>query len=106
MRDSKTYTVYIMASRSRRVYIGITSGLELRVQQHKDKTFEGFTSTYNCNRLVWYRHFEHPSEAIAWEKKLKGWLRARKLELVREMNPTWEDLSSQWGKPIKLYGEE
>jgi putative endonuclease len=104
--EQKTFTVYIVASRSRILYTGVTSDLERRVNQHKAKTYPGFTSKYNCNRLVWFRHFEYGGEATAYETELKGLLREKKVALIRAMNPTWEDLSVDWGKPIKLYGEK
>jgi len=67
----KTYDVYIMASRSGVLYIGITSDLETRVRQHKLKLLCGFTAKYNVNRLVWHESFADVNEAIACEKRLK-----------------------------------
>ncbi|HEX4007442.1 MAG TPA: GIY-YIG nuclease family protein [Acidobacteriaceae bacterium] len=95
--------VYIVASRTRALYIGVTSNLEVRVQQHRDKLFEGFTADYNCNRLVYYERFTTPNRAIAREKQLKGWSRAKKLALIQKMNPAWIDLSEEWGQPIEPF---
>jgi putative endonuclease len=94
--EERTYFTYMVASRSRTIYIGVTGDLHKRVFQHKRKTYEGFTDTYNCNRLVWFERYMDPSNAIAREKQLKGWVRAKKIVLIERENPTWEDLSAQW----------
>jgi len=57
---------------------------------------DGFAGTYNCNRLVWFERFLDPSNAIAREKQLKGWIRAKKIALIQKDNPTWEDRSEGW----------
>jgi putative endonuclease len=90
------YFAYIVASRSHTLYIGMTGNLLKRVFQHKQKTFEGFSATYNCNRLVWFERFVAPAGAIAREKQLKGWTRAKKIALIEKINPTWNDLSEGW----------
>ena len=96
--------VYILANGFKRLYIGVTTELEIRVQQHKQKKDpECHTAKYNINRLVYFERFSTASAAIAREKQLKGWLRIRKLELVISTNPMWLDLSADWGKPIKPY---
>ncbi len=87
------YWAYIMASHSRVVYVGVTNNLLLRVQQHRNKIVPGFTARYNCNRVVWYQAFGRIDDAIAAEKKIKGWTRAKKIALIEEMNPAWDDLS-------------
>lgn len=94
--DEKVYFAYIVASRSRTLYIGFTGDLFLRVLQHKRKLHTGFSATYNCNRLVWFERFIVPTNAIAREKQLKGWVRAKKIALIEKANPTWEDLSEGW----------
>ena len=91
-----SYFTYIVASRSHTLYIGMTGNLLKRVFQHKDKTFEGFSATYNCNRLVWFQGFVDVRNAIAREKQLKGWNRAKKIALIEKTNPTWADLSEEW----------
>jgi putative endonuclease len=90
------YFTYIVASRSRTLYIGVTGNLLRRVFQHKRKIYEGFSATYNCNRLVWFERFVDPSYAIEREKQLKGWTRAKKIALIVKNNPTWIDLSAEW----------
>lgn len=100
MRE-RTYYTYIVASRTHVLYIGVTGAIERRMLQHKNKSFDGFTADYNCNRLVWFERYGDPRAAIAREKQLKGWRRAKKLALIEKMNPTWIDLSEGWGKPLQ-----
>jgi putative endonuclease len=94
--QERTYCTYIAASRSHTLYIGVTGNLLKRIFQHKQKTFEGFAATYNCNRLVWFERFASPGVAIAREKQLKGWIRAKKIALIEKSNPAWVDLSEGW----------
>lgn len=78
------------------LYIGVTSDLERRVQQHKLGTFGGFTSRYGLTLLVWYQRFESITEAIYCEKRMKEWHRAWKLRAIEAINPNWRDLSEDW----------
>jgi putative endonuclease len=94
--DERTYFTYIVASRSHTFYIGITGDLRMRIYQHKQKFRDGFSATYNCNRLVWFERFMGPRNAIRREKQLKGWTRAKKIALIEKANPTWNDLSEGW----------
>jgi putative endonuclease len=94
--SSKRYFVYIMASKSRRLYIGVTNNLERRVFEHKSKAVEGFTAQYNIDRLVYFADTGDVVAAIEREKQLKGWLRARKIVLIESENPFWKDLSQDW----------
>jgi len=96
VRDERIYCVYIVASRSHTLYIGVTGNLLKRVWQHKMKTFEGFSAQYNCNRLVWFENYTSPAAAIEREKQLKGWVRRKKVALIEKMNPVWADLSEEW----------
>jgi len=96
----RSYYTYIVASPSRTLYIGVSSDLETRIHQHKSKEYKGFSATYGCNRLVMFETYATPEAAINREKQLKGWTRARKIALVEATNPTWIDLSENWGKPI------
>ena len=95
MRQRLCFT-YMVASRSRTLYVGVTGDLEKRVFEHKQKLHEGFSATYNCNRLVWFERFAEVGDAIAREKQLKRWGRAKKVVLIEENNPTWVDLSEEW----------
>jgi putative endonuclease len=105
MKEHMYYT-YIVASRTHNFYVGITSDIEARVWQHKNGVYEGYSKKYNCNRLVWFERHNDVNVAIAREKQLKGWSRAKKIWLIERENPAWVDLSEAWGKPIKLYGEQ
>jgi putative endonuclease len=93
-----TYFVYIMMSVSGTLYIGVTNNLELRVWQHKYGTHDGFTSKYQVSKLVYFEETNEISTAIAREKQLKGWTRAKKLALVDKQNPMRDDLASGWYK--------
>ena len=93
--------VYILANVFKKLYIGVTNDLEVRVCQHKQKKNPtSHTSKYNITQLVYLERFTTITAAIHREKVLKGWLRIRKLELIISTNPTWRDLSEDWGKPI------
>ena len=96
----KQFYVYIMASTSRTLYIGMTSNLETRVYQHKNKLLGGFTAKYNVNRLVFVEEFDSPSDAIARERQLKRWVRAKKTWLIESTNPEWDDLSTGWAEVV------
>ena len=78
------------------IYIGVTSNLLKRVYQHKTKAYKGFTSKYNCNKLVYFEEFENITMAIAREKQLKAGNRKSKEKLINLENPTWMDLSEDW----------
>jgi putative endonuclease len=95
MNKGFCYT-YIVASKSRTLYVGKTGNLGKQILEHKLKIHEGFSTTYNCNWLVWFERFPDPSEAIAREKQLKGWSRAKKIALIMKDNPVWLDLSEKW----------
>ena len=87
------YYVYIMASRSLNLYTGITNNIYRRVLQYKCGDIEGFTKSYNINRLVYYETFSHVGNAIAREKQIKSWARAKRLARIKSKNPTWQDLA-------------
>jgi putative endonuclease len=104
MKDYVYYT-YIVASRSHNFYVGVTDDLRIRVLQHKDGTYEGYSKQYKCNRLVWFERHSMIGAAIAREKQLKGWRREKKIWLIERENPAWVDLSEDWGGPVKMFGE-
>ena len=95
------YSVYIMASKSRVLYIGMTNNMDRRVFEHKSDLVDGFSKQYRCHRLVYFESYDRVQNAIAREKQLKRWNRAKKVFLIERLNPTWEDLSAEWGKPIE-----
>jgi putative endonuclease len=89
--------VYIAASRSGTLYIGMTNNIYVRVLQHKDGDVEGFTKKYRCDRLVYWESFDEVIKAINREKQLKGWRRSKKITLIESTNPRWADLAEHWG---------
>ena len=92
----KSY-VYFMTNKNKTViYIGVTSNLIKRIYQHKNKIYEGFTSKYNVDKLVYYEEFEDVTLAISREKQLKSGSRKRKEQLILEINPNWIDLAEDW----------
>jgi putative endonuclease len=102
MRDDKCYYGYIMASRSLTLYTGVTGDIYCRALQHKAGEVEGFTKKYHVNRLVYYETFKYVNNAINREKQIKAWTRAKRLALIKTMNPTWQDLAEGWGEAMKL----
>ena len=88
----KQYYVYILESRTKTLYLGITNDLVRRVYEHKNKMIEGFTKKFNIDRLIYYEEFDDIEEAILREKRLKKWNREWKLNLIRTTNPDLEDL--------------
>ena len=82
-----------MTNRTRRLYIGVTNDLGRRVYEHKHRLVPGFTSKYFLERLVYYEDTDDIGAAIAREKELKGWRRAKKIALIQKVNPQWSDLS-------------
>lgn len=93
---AKEYFVYIMASKSRTLYTGVTNDLIRRVDEHKRKAVPSFTSKYNVTKLVYFEAGDNINVAIAREKQIKGWLRAKKITLIESVNPEWKDLSEDW----------
>ena len=88
-----TYYIYIMASRSRVLYVGVTNDVARRVSEHKQGLIAGSTCKYRVTRLVYFEEFVDIRDAIAREKDIKGWKRSRKISLIETRNPTWEDLA-------------
>ena len=94
----KSYFVYIMTNRSKTLYTGVTNNLERRVYEHKNKLVAGFTSKYNITKLVYYEETSNVHAALAREKQIKGWRRAKKSALIEAENPEWKDISLEWYK--------
>ena len=95
----KTYFVYMLASKSDVLYVGVTNDLERRIAEHRAKLIPGFSAKYNCDRLVWFEEFANANEAIEMEKRIKGWRREKKLALIAEKNPAMADLTILAGPP-------
>src|ERR1700751_3683546 len=96
----KTYYVYILASLRRVLYTGITGNLETRLAYHR--SFENpnsFTARYGITRLVYFEDFTDANDAIAREKQIKSWRRAKKIKLIRQLNPDWIDLAPEFVRP-------
>jgi len=89
------YFVYILASRSRQLYTGITGDLIRRMVEHRQGLVPGFTSRYRVFRLVHFELFGNANEAIAREKEIKGWRREKKIWLIERHNPTWREMTEQ-----------
>lgn len=93
----KTCAVYIMTNYSETsLYIGVTGNLQKRVWEHKNKIIEDFTKKYNVDKLVYYELTDSIETAINREKQLKRWNRQWKINLIKEMNPEFKDLSLDW----------
>jgi putative endonuclease len=90
----RVYYVYILASRSRVLYIGVTRDLQQRLAQHRSFTNpRSFTARYDVTKLVYSEEYTYVNDAIARETQLKTWRRAKKVELIEAENPNWEDLA-------------
>lgn len=88
--------VYIMASKSRRLYVGVTNDLVRRAWEHRTGAVPGFTSRYGINRLVYFEALIGPLEAIAREKQIKDYARVKKIAMINSVNPEWNDLAELW----------
>ena len=92
----KQPVVYMLASkRNGTLYVGVTSNLPKRIEQHQTTNLNTFTTRYKVKRLVYVEPHTSIIEAITREKQIKKWNRNLKLRLIEEMNPEWNDLSSQ-----------
>lgn len=89
--------MYIMASFSGTLYIGVTNDLARRVYQHKHGEIEGFSKKYGCTKLIYAESYGDINQAIAREKQLKRWNRQKKQNLIKAQNPHWQDLAVNYG---------
>ena len=92
MAREKTYYVYITASNSHVIYVGMTNDLCRRMYEHKHKLTDGFTKRYNVDKLVYYEETNDVRLAIAREKQIKKWRREKKIVLIENENAAWRDL--------------
>ena len=88
--------VYILSSKTRRLYVGVTNNLVRRVYEHHESILPGFTKRYSINRLVYFEQIEEPIRAIGQEKQIKSYARVKKLALIETLDPEWQDLSEYW----------
>ncbi len=98
----RTYYVYIMASKSRVIYVGVTGFLMARVLRHRAGEGGAFTRRYRVHRLVYFQSFQNVGDAIRRETELKAWRREKKVALIEYRNPTWEDLAEGWGEQVPM----
>jgi len=90
---SKEYFVYIMTNKYNTVlYTGVTNNLMRRVWEHKEGSGSIFTCRYRVTKLVYYEGYENINLAIAREKQIKGGSRQKKIDLINDLNPKWNDL--------------
>jgi putative endonuclease len=92
----KNYHVYILASPSGVLYTGVTNDIQARTLQHKQKAVEGFSQRYNVTRLLYFEIFGDIRLAIAREKQIKSWRRAKRVALINSQNPRWAEISADW----------
>jgi len=97
----KNYFVYILSSKNKVLYIGMTENLSRRVYEHKERLLTGFSKEYNVDKLVYYElHFDL-KKAVKREKQLKNWHREWKINLIESINKEWKDLYPEIKDPIK-----
>jgi len=94
---AKQMWVYVLASPSRELYVGVTNDLHRRWAEHQKGKAGSYTTRHRIHRLVFAEQLEGPLAAIAREKQIKSWTRLKRLELVESVNPQWQDLATKWG---------
>ncbi len=95
-RTEREYFVYLLASRSGVLYVGVTNNLQRRVLEYRNGTVDGFTKRYRVDRLVWFESGGDVMAAIEREKQIKAWRREKKVALIVQANPAWDDLAQDW----------
>jgi len=88
----KSYYIYILTNKSNTLYIGVTNNLRKRLWEHKNKLVEGFSKKYSLDTLIYFEEYQNISQVIVREKQIKGWLRKKKIKLIKTINPNFEDL--------------
>jgi putative endonuclease len=95
MAREYNFWVYIVTNRNHSVlYIGLTNSLSRRTSQHRQGTGANFPAAYRCSELIYYEHYSNVRDAIARESQLKRWSRAKKVQLINRLNPSWLDLAA------------
>lgn len=92
---SKTYYVYVLTNKSNTLYVGVTNNLQKRLWEHKHKLVNGFSAKYNLDKLIYFEEYRDINEAIKREKQIKGWLRRKKIELIKSKNPHFKNLANK-----------
>ncbi len=91
--SNKCSYVYILSDdRNDKLYVGITSNLIKRINEHREQHVSGYTKKHKIHKLVYYQEFGDIYIAISREKQIKGRLRKRKIKLIELNNPNWDDL--------------
>lgn len=91
-----SYTVYLLSSHSRRLYVGVTNDLVRRLWEHRSGYIGGFAFKYHITRLVYFETTPNVRSALTREKEIKAWSREKKIRLVESANAGWLDLSRDW----------
>ena len=97
MNSPRQYYVYILSSRSRALYIGVTNYLVTRLRQHRNTQGSMFAARYHISLLVYFEITDDVYSAITGEKQLKAWRREQKIRLIEKQNSDWRDLAIDWG---------
>ena len=91
------YYIYILTNKTDNVlYIGMTNDIHRRIKEHKSEMIDGFSKRYHTHKLVYFEEYTHSTESITREKQLKGYKRDKKIALINQLNPEWNDLSDDW----------
>ena len=93
---NKSYYVYILSNKTGTLYIGVTNDLQRRLNEHKQGLIEGFTQRYKIHKLLYFEETDNVYDALDREKQLKRWSRKKKLDLIRMLNPRFEDLAMEF----------
>ena len=88
----KSYWVYILTNKSFTLYVGVTSNLQKRIWEHRNKLIDGFTKRYNIDKLIYVEGFKDVNQAIAREKQIKSWSRQKKMILIKSENPDFKEI--------------
>ncbi|MBN4085502.1 GIY-YIG nuclease family protein [Flavobacteriaceae bacterium AH-315-B10] len=92
-RAYHNYWVYIITNKLKGVlYIGVTGGIDDRMERHVEGKENSFASKYKLTQLVYFEEFQYIDDAIAREKQLKNWHRQWKINLIEKDNPDWKNL--------------
>lgn len=90
----KSYYVYILTNYKNNVfYVGVTGNLSQRIYTHKESSMKGFTEKYKVRKLVYIEEYLDVNEALKREKQLKNWHREWKINLIKEKNPLFKEIS-------------
>jgi putative endonuclease len=92
---SRTYFVYILASESRELYVGVTNNLNRRLAEHRTGLYQGYAFEHDIKHLVHFEITPDIRSAISREKQIKAWTRSKRIRLIEKGNPEWRDLAAE-----------